>query len=119
MPISTIPVKWLKPSTDNYTSRFEVVIPQARNYETERSQRAAAEYYDYETTTTNKDYGFHSPQALVAQLAERRFRNSCARVNNNAIVIVLDRGGDLRSWVQIPPRAYLIIVVIITIRRGD
>jgi hypothetical protein len=59
------------------------------------------------------------PAALVAQLAERRFRNSCARVNNNVVVIVLDRGGDLRSWVQIPSRAYLIIAVIITIRRGD
>ena len=56
--------------------------------------------------------------ALVAQLAERRFRNSCTRVNNNVVVIVLDRGGDLRSWVQIPSRAYLIIVVIITTKEG-
>ena len=76
-----------------------------RNYETERTLL-------HETIP-------NEPEALVAQLAERRFRNSCARVNNNVVVIVLDRGGDLRSWVQIPSRAYLIIVVIITIRRGD
>jgi hypothetical protein len=86
--------------------RFVLDSPRPQGYETERSIIIG-------------ENRMEEKSALVAQLAERRFRNSCARVNNNVVVIVLDRGGDLRSWVQIPSRAYLIIVVIITIRRGD
>jgi hypothetical protein len=73
MPISTIPVKWLKGPSNNYTSRFEVIKDERRGYETERCQQAL-DCYDYETTT-NKDHPLTPSQALVAQLAERRFRN--------------------------------------------
>ena len=59
MPISTIPEKWLQHASNHYTSRFEI----AHDYGTERSLIIGE----------NK---MEEKSALVAQLAERRFRNS-------------------------------------------
>jgi hypothetical protein len=47
--------------------------------------------------------------ALVAQLAERRFRNSS--------LIPRRRSGDLRPWVQIPSRAFILIILFT--KRGE
>ena len=45
------------------------------------------------------------PAALVAQLAERRFRNPS--------LLFRKGGGYLRSWVQIPSRAFILVVLFI------
>jgi hypothetical protein len=62
MPISTIPVKWLNSQSNQRTSRFEVSRMSEGIAEPERSQ-----IYESDKITG---------AALVAQPAERRFRNS-------------------------------------------
>jgi hypothetical protein len=46
--------------------------------------------------------------ALVAQPAERRFRNP-------SLLFWKGRGGYLRSWVQIPSRAFILIIITVII----
>ncbi len=46
--------------------------------------------------------------ALVAQLAERRFRNPSLHYSER-------RGGYLRSRVQIPARAFILIIIPVII----
>jgi hypothetical protein len=62
MPISTIPVKWLQTQSNQYTSRFIVENNSAGITKPERKLL-------HETVS-------NEPEALVAQPAERRFRNS-------------------------------------------
>src|SRR5687767_1619185 len=65
--------------------------------------------YETERSLLLRETVEKKPAALVAQPAERRFRNPSLHYSER-------RGGDLRPWVQIPSRAFnLIIIIIVTV----
>ena len=74
-----------------------------------RLDNARPQGYETERSLLLRETVEKKPAALVAQLAERRFRNPSLHYSER-------RGGDLRPWVQIPSRAFnLIIIIIVTV----
>lgn len=74
-----------------------------------RLDDARPQGYETERSLLLRETVEKKPAALVAQLAERRFRNPSLHYSER-------RGGDLRPWVQIPSRAFnLIIIIILTV----
>ena len=74
-----------------------------------RLDNARPQGYETERSLLLRETVEKKPAALVAQPAERRFRNPSLHYSER-------RGGDLRPWVQIPSRAFnLIIIIIVTV----
>ena len=74
-----------------------------------RLDNARPQGYETERSLLLRETVEKKPAALVAQPAERRFRNPSLHYSGR-------RGGDLRPWVQIPSRAFnLIIIIIVTV----
>jgi hypothetical protein len=68
-----------------------------------RLDNARPQGYETERSLLLRETVEKKPAALVAQLAERRFRNPSLHYSER-------RGGDLRPWVQIPSRAFTLII---------
>jgi hypothetical protein len=75
-----------------------------------RLDNARPQGYETERSLLLRETVEKKTVALVAQPAERRFRNPSLHYSDR-------RGGDLRPWVQIPSRAFIFIVLFII--RGE
>jgi hypothetical protein len=74
-----------------------------------RLDNARPQGYETERSLLLRETIEKKPAALVAQPAERRFRNPSLHYYSER------RGGDLRPWVQIPSRAFIFISLLIII----
>ena len=70
-----------------------------------RLDNARPQGYETERSLLLRETVEKKPAALVAQPAERRFRNPSLHYSER-------RGGDLRPWVQIPSRAFIFISLL-------